>query len=188
MRPRRAVFDRREFVVAGAAIIAAGFPVPAESKPESERAKVGDRIVISDGPLKGQTLTLDNVVAGDPPLKALPVDIETGTIRSRSRFNKLLVVRLDPEQIGEEFRAHAAEGVLAYSAICTHQGCDVSAWLADKKLMACFCHHSEFDPAAGGKVMGGPATARLPILPLTVTNGELRVAADFTAKPGPRKK
>lgn len=178
---------RREFV-AGTAAMIVGAPSPAAAaKPENERAKVGDRLVVSDGDLKGKTLTVDLVPLGGPPLKVLPEDVETGTVRSRSRFNKLLVIRLEPDAIEEEFREHAAEGVIAYSAICTHQGCEVSAWLEDKKLMACFCHHSEFDPAAGAKVMGGPATARLPILPLAVEGGELRVAADFTAKPGPRK-
>ena len=51
-------------------------------------------------------------------------------MRDKSRFNKLVLIRLAPEDLGEDVRKHAAEGVLAYSAICTHQGCTVSGWEA----------------------------------------------------------
>ena len=98
----------------------------------------------------------------------------------------MLLIRLPVEEIDADAREHVADGVLAYSAICTHQGCEVSAWMADERLMVCFCHNSHFDPAEGGRVVGGPARARLPILPLSVADGELIVAAGFTSKPGPR--
>lgn len=186
--PAREGIDRRCFVAATAAVLAGALPCSAlAAGPEAERAKPGDRLVVSDGEHKDKAATVDLVPLGGPYLKALPADIGSGVVRDKSRFNKLLLVRLAPDDIGEEFREHAADGVLAFSGVCTHQGCDVSAWIADKKLLACFCHHSEFDPANGGKVVSGPAKARLPIMPLTVTDGELRVAADFTSKPGPRK-
>jgi hypothetical protein len=31
-------------------------------------------------------------------------------------------------------------GVLAFSAICTHQGCDVTEWSKGDKSLLCFCH------------------------------------------------
>jgi Rieske Fe-S protein len=46
-------------------------------------------------------------------------------------------------------------GVFAYSAICTHQGCTVGYNSADNSL-ECPCHGGKFDPANGGKVLGGP--------------------------------
>ena len=52
-------------------------------------------------------------------------------------------------------------GVFAYSAICTHQGC-VVAYNSLGKTLDCPCHGSRFDPANGGKVLGGPAPLPLP--------------------------
>jgi Rieske Fe-S protein len=51
-------------------------------------------------------------------------------------------------------------GVFAYSAICTHQGCTV-AYNSLGKTLDCPCHGSTFDPANGGKVLGGPAPTPL---------------------------
>ena len=46
-------------------------------------------------------------------------------------------------------------GVFAYSMICTHQGCTVMFNAAGNTL-DCPCHGGKFDPANGGKVLGGP--------------------------------
>jgi len=53
--------------------------------------------------------------------------------------------------------------VVAFSAICTHQGCIV---VPEKKGLTCPCHQSLFDTATGA-VLQGPATDPLP--PVTVT-------------------
>lgn len=47
-------------------------------------------------------------------------------------------------------------GVFAYSAVCTHQGCTV-AFKSAKKTLYCPCHGAEFDPFANGKAVQGPA-------------------------------
>ena len=47
-------------------------------------------------------------------------------------------------------------GVFAYSAICTHQGCTV-AYYDSTKTLACPCHGAQFDPFASGKAVQGPA-------------------------------
>ncbi len=60
--------------------------------------------------------------------------------------------------------------VVAFDALCTHQGCTVAYNSADK-LLECPCHGAAFDPAQGAQVVGGPAPT--PLSPLTVT-----VAAD----------
>ena len=51
---------------------------------------------------------------------------------------------------------------VAYSAICTHQGCTV-AYKGGK--LACPCHGSVFDPAKGAEVVAGPAPSPLPRSP-----------------------
>ena len=61
--------------------------------------------------------------------------------------------------------------VVAFSAICTHQGCIV---VPEKKGLNCPCHQSLFDTATGA-VLQGPATDPLP--PVTVTLDGDRVLA-----------
>jgi Rieske Fe-S protein len=58
--------------------------------------------------------------------------------------------------------------VHGFSAICTHQGCLVSA-VADGKI-TCPCHGSTFD-ANTGAVLGGPAPSPLATVPVKVVNG-----------------
>ena len=59
---------------------------------------------------------------------------------------------------------------VAYSAVCTHQGCDVA--YKDGNL-ACPCHGSIFDPADGAAVVAGPAQRPLPEIPVKVEGGEI---------------
>ena len=86
-----------------------------------------------------------------------------------------------------DFPIPGADGVLAYSAVCTHQGCEVSEWDANGGAMFCFCHFSKFDPLKAGAVTAGPAARALPWLPLKSENGELVVAGAFSSLPGVRK-
>jgi Rieske Fe-S protein len=60
--------------------------------------------------------------------------------------------------------------VHAFSAICTHEGCAVSA--VANGTIDCPCHGSKFD-AATGKVVAGPAPRPLPKIPVTIRNGKV---------------
>jgi cytochrome b6-f complex iron-sulfur subunit len=59
---------------------------------------------------------------------------------------------------------------VAYSAVCTHQGCTVAY---KKGQLACPCHGSLFDPADGGAVITGPAQEPLPEIPVKVQGGDI---------------
>jgi cytochrome b6-f complex iron-sulfur subunit len=59
---------------------------------------------------------------------------------------------------------------VAYSAVCTHQGCTVAY---QKGQLACPCHGSVFDPANGAEVVAGPAPRPLPDIPVEVRGGEV---------------
>ena len=59
---------------------------------------------------------------------------------------------------------------VAYSAVCTHQGCTVAY---QNGQLACPCHGSVFDPADGGAVVNGPAQTPLPEIPVKVSGGEV---------------
>ncbi|WP_298322524.1 Rieske (2Fe-2S) protein [Haloactinopolyspora sp.] len=58
----------------------------------------------------------------------------------------------------------------AFSSICTHQGCSVTA-VADGQI-ECPCHGSRFS-AADGSVQAGPATAPLPEVAITVDGTDI---------------
>jgi len=62
----------------------------------------------------------------------------------------------------------SAGTVAAVSALCTHQGCKV---LLQGKQLNCPCHGSEFDLT--GKVLQGPATTRLPAVPVKVSGTDI---------------
>jgi len=102
-------------------------------------------------------------------------------VRSASRLNQVILLRLEPESLTAETRARAADGVVAYSSICPHTGCDVDDWEPAARRLACQCHFSQFDPRDGAKVVDGPAPRPLPALPIRIADGVLVVAQPFTA-------
>lgn len=66
----------------------------------------------------------------------------------------------------------AAGEVLAFSAICTHQGCTVAA--VQDGTINCPCHGSRFN--LDGTVANGPAARPLESRAVTVDNGEITLA------------
>lgn len=66
--------------------------------------------------------------AGGPTVLAWPMDGATGTVRRGSRFKQVLLVRLRTARLTAARQGFANDGVVAFSAICTHAGCVVSGW------------------------------------------------------------
>jgi rieske iron-sulfur protein len=142
-----------------------------------------DRFAFLIGPKKGQVVKVDDVVLGAPQVQAYPVG-QDGTIRNESRLNLVILARFDPAKLTEETRARAAEGVVAYSGICTHQGCPVNMWSKDRDAFVCSCHGSVFNPRNGAEVMVGPAPLPLPALGLKVVEGAVAAASTFIGRVG----
>lgn len=136
------------------------------------------------GPKKGQPLRLDDLAPGGPPVLAFPKDRASDTVLDGSRFNEVVAVRLDPGELGEDTRKHAAEGVVVYSSICSHEACSVNMWNDVEKALVCSCHGSMYDPRDRATVVFGPAPRRLAQLPVRLEDGELVVAGEFTGKIG----
>jgi len=159
-----------------------------EQPGSDERPQKGDLLVHSEGDQEGKLIKSDDLKLGGPPLHAWPKDPKTSVVRSGSRLNEILMVKLDPAELDEDTRAHAADGIVAYSAICAHAGCPVTDWVkgedSDKYVFKCPCHNSEYDPREGARVVFGPAPRHLAALPLAVEGGSLTVAAPFIGKVG----
>jgi len=160
-------------------VLGAGAKDPKDAPPTA-----GDQLVLLSGEGKGEVIQPEDLALGGPQELAYPMDPTTKTVRDGSRLNEVLVIRLDPAQLSPSTRTNAVQGVVAYSAICTHQGCDVSQWKRDKKVLLCVCHGSEYDPRNGAKVVFGPAPRHLAALPLRIENGGLVVAGPFKGRVG----
>ena len=180
--------DKRRDVLKAALGSGIGLLLPqvasAQADPRNARPQEGDRFVIVEGDRKGTVVKLDELKPGGPPLTVMPQDPASGTVRDGSRLNQVLLVRLDPARIQGGTQARSAQGVVAYSAVCTHAGCDGFAWTPEKQLFKCPCHDSEFDPADAAKIVGGPATRRLPAVPLKIAEGYVVAAGTFTGRVG----
>ena len=122
---------------------------------------------------------------GAGPIEAFPVDPASGTLRRANRLNRLIALRLDPAEMDEPTRARSADGILVYSAICTHRACTVNSWMPEQRHLRCHCHLSEFAALSEGSVKGGPARRQLPMVPLGLDDDGFVVAVEgFTRKPG----
>jgi len=75
---------------------------------------------------------------------------------------------------------------LAYSKICTHAGCPASLYEQQTNRLLCPCHQSQFLITDNAKPIFGPASRRLPQLPLDVDDEGFFVAtSDYTETVGP---
>ena len=167
----------------GAAAGCCAMPIGAAHADEgAEGPAKGDLLV----PAKGESTALlkaDDIKVGSKPVLVYPFDLKEKKAKDGSRLNKLLLVRLDPSEMTDEIKARAVNGVVAYSAVCTHQGCDVTEFVGAEKLLMCFCHFSKFNPA-DGTVAKGPASKPLVYIPLVEKDGLLTIAGGFSNKPG----
>lgn len=173
----------------GACLATANVAAADEDPPGSdERPQKADLLVFTEGEHAGEVIKADDLKLDGPPVHAWPKDPKTSVIRKGSRLNEVLLVKLDPAELDDETRAHSADGIVAYSAICAHAGCPVTAWVkaenGDKNVLKCVCHNSEYDPRQGAEVVFGPAPRRLAALPLAIADGSLTVAATFVGKVG----
>ena len=153
-------------------ITATAVALPAAAMPDRATGpQPGDVLAAVDdhghSPLRPEALE-----PGAAPVVAWPMDPPSGAVRDQARNNQVLVLRL------------ATDTVVAFSAICPHAGCLVSEWVAQTSWLRCPCHGSEYDPANGGVVVGGPAPQPLPALPVRVVGGVIEVAGPFSARPG----
>lgn len=182
------VVSRRRFLVAsaGGAVVAlaatAVFPLRSLGpRPTNQLTKTpwrrGLRVVTDDGvPVR----------AVDVPLGGLVTVFPAGFAGSAS--GQAVLMRVEPALLHPPpSRADwSPNGLICFSKICTHAGCPVGLYEAQRHELLCPCHQSAFAVLHEAKPVSGPAARALPQLPLSVdTEGVLVAQGDFSAPVGP---
>jgi rieske iron-sulfur protein len=190
------VRKRREFqgsiarrkVLRGLCGVGIGLPALARAQSDAGIASAppaeGDRLVFAYGDRAGRLITPDALATDGRQVFAYPMEAGSGIVRDGTRLNQLIVFRGDPAGFSEETLRRSAAGVLAYSGVCSHTGCDVTDFDDESIRFQCPCHESQFDPSDGARVVGGPAPWQLAALPLQLRDGELVVAGAFEGRVG----
>jgi Rieske Fe-S protein len=174
----------RRDIVALSAFVGVGFACGinrALADPADERPKAGDLLVATDAP---EPMALAASDIPPSPILAWPMEPGSNLVRTGSRLNKIVLVRLDPASVVGPTRERTADGVVAYSAICPHAGCEVSGWVAEQSILECPCHNSRYDPRDAAAIVDGPTTRALAALPLKIVDGKLTVAQPFIGRLG----
>lgn len=135
------------------------------SKIRPEDISVGGQITAFPGIPGGTT----NKFADSPVL----------LIHLRQDDADLLRGRLYPQNQGG-----MAGNLVAYSKICTHAGCPASLYEQQTNRLLCPCHQSQFLITDNARPIFGPATRRLPMLPIEQdAEGFLVATSDFNGVP-----
>jgi ubiquinol-cytochrome c reductase iron-sulfur subunit len=139
--------------------------------------KRGQRLVTMDG----KPLSLDSLQPGSS-VTVFPED-SIGSEKSQTVLVRVLEQSL---QMPSDRAGWTPAGYVAYSRVCTHAGCPVGQFEAERSILLCPCHQSTFDVLRAAAPTGGPAARPLPQLPLYAdADGTLRAGGGFTAPPGP---
>ncbi len=165
--------DRRDLLIGCAALVAGttgllpnDVAAAKAAGPERSPPQPGDRFQVVRGPLKNEFLRPEILETGAPPLEGFPFDPVGKVLRRKNRLNRVLMLRLDLQEMDEPTRARSADGVLVYSAVCTHRSCTIKSWKAEERHLRCHCHLSEFAALSEGSVKIGPAKRQLPMVTL----------------------
>ncbi|MFC6020540.1 ubiquinol-cytochrome c reductase iron-sulfur subunit [Plantactinospora solaniradicis] len=105
----------------------------------------------------------------------------------------VLLIHLREGDASEARAANQREGkpesmwnnYIAFSKICTHAGCPASLYEQQTNRLLCPCHQSQFLITDNARPIFGPASRRLPQLPLDVEEGFFVAKSDFTETVGP---
>ena len=125
------------------------------------------------------------------PVRLEDVDVNTVLTVFPEEFpdeadSQTILIRLPPELPPPGPKGWSVSGLIAFSKICTHAGCPVGLYQAETQELFCPCHQSTFSVLHGAKPTFGPATRRLPQLPIGVDpEGFVIALGDFPEPVGP---
>lgn len=135
----------------------------------------GLRLVTEDGlPISAAGLQVDSVLTVFPEGHTDAADSQT------------ILIKLPPTEPPPGRAGYSVDGLVAFSKVCTHAGCPVGLYQAESRELFCPCHQSVFAVMQGAAPTAGPATRRLPQLPIGVDeDGFLIARGDFPEPIGP---
>ena len=174
---RRSLLRWMVGIAAGA--FAVSFAVPAAAL----KSLALEKPVIAPGDVLAYA---DATAGGEPgqPFKATDLPVH-GSVqvfplgKESNQDNVVQIVRVAP--------GDGVDGLVAYSAVCTHLGCTVNQKLNRDNLMLCPCHGSIYDPANHAAVRRGPSNRALPSLSIAGgPNGTVLVNGQFDGPIGPQ--
>ena len=174
---------RRTFNAALLATALSPLAALAQTPGATGRPKAGQMLAFAAEERSGQQLKPTDIALGADPVLAYPM--EPGGAVLQSRGNMLAVARVPVQALSPEAKALAPDGIVAFSAVCTHYGCPVTKTDAAQTHLICNCHGSAFDVGKRGVVVKGPATRRLAMLPLKLEGSNLVIAGGFDGPIGP---
>lgn len=183
---RAAAIDRRAIIQGGLAVgasLAAPGAALGQADPATTRPRPGDYLVKDEDTSK-KPLTPADIPLHKTIVSAWAVEPNENIVRKGSRLNGIILVRYENSELTPETLSRAAEGVVAYTQICTHNGCDVTDWIPAERVIQCGCHFTKYDPRDSARITEGPAPRPLPALPLKIVDGKLFVAAAYTDRVG----
>lgn len=123
----------------------------------------------SGSPTSGTSISALPTVSADGAGGAITVAVDAAS--PLAAVGSLALVR---SGIGDALVVRTSQDAFAaFSAICTHQGCEITG-LADQRFV-CPCHGAEFD--TGGRVVRGPAPTSLRQYTTRFANGTLTITA-----------
>ena len=139
----------------------------------------GDILVHAEGPNDGQPIKVADL--NDKITRAWPQgkDNKGNTVIKKDEPNNLLIIYKFPvaELVAPTDLKGTDQGVVAYSGICQHLGCQVGDNASKPETILCPCHSGAYDPRAGCKVIGGPPPKPLPQLPIKLSGDNVTVTA-----------
>jgi rieske iron-sulfur protein len=174
---------RRDLIVAAGGLLLTS---PARgTAPRRSKPQVDDILVYAFGDKAGKIIVPADILSDR--VFAFPMS-PSGTVRDGSLHNEVVLLRLDEAQMSEKTLKYSAGPLLAISAACTHTGCEVSGWESDTQQLVCPCHGSRYDVLEASKVVQGPATKPLALLPIEQHSNSLRVTGKFSRRVGATRK
>ncbi len=189
-KERRDVLKGTCGFVCAAAVMSVGVSVPAFADPQKDAPQIGDVFVFTSGPKKDSVVMVDDVVLDAAPLTVMAKD-PNGAVRDGDNFATLLY-RVAKDKVPADMAPDTIDGVMAYSAVCTHQGCLMTEIHQKSEAVNAFgficpCHDAIFDPTQEGKNTGGATSATLAYFPIKSDGGKIVVKDLPSAHVGVKK-
>ncbi|WP_018349340.1 ubiquinol-cytochrome c reductase iron-sulfur subunit [Longispora albida] len=145
------------------------------------------RLVREDGtPIRPEDVSVGGQITAFPgvPHGTTNVHADSPTLLIHLRDNDAKLTR---ENLGrvEVNKGGMWQNFVAYSKICTHLGCPASLYEQQTNRLLCPCHQSQFLITDNAKPIFGPATRRLPMLPIGVDDeGFFYATSDYKVPVG----